>query len=393
MAKAISSEDRVTKAHIRIMTSKQFCMFSGVLSVGDVIFTEDIPTACTNGRDVMYNPKFIKTLKDKEVTFLVLHENMHKVYQQLTMWQKLFVEDAQLANMAADYVVNYGIHEADSHEEKAQMPESALFDVKYKGMTTKQVFDALKKAKAKGQLPSPPTEGESGESFDSHDWEGAKGMSEKEVKETAKQIEQALRQGEILRGKMKGNKHRGVSELLEPKVNWREQLRELITSVSKDKDMTSFKRPHRRFIGQDIYMPSMIGESIGRILVAGDLSGSIDQATERMFLTEIIKIAQDLNPDTLELLWWDTQVQGHEIYRVGDYEHILQRTKPMGGGGTTVGCVNEYIKEERITPDVVIIFTDGYVENDWGGTWNYPTLWAITEKSMVSPHGKSIHVD
>ena len=65
----------------------------------------------------------------------------------------------------------------------------------------------------------------------------------------------------------------------------------------------------------------------------------------------------------------------------------------MGGGGTTVGCVNEYIKEERITPDVVIIFTDGYVENDWGGTWNYPTLWAITEKSMVSPHGKSIHVD
>jgi hypothetical protein len=41
-------------------------MFAGVLSVGKVNFTDDIPTAATNGRDVMYNTDFIKTLDDKE---------------------------------------------------------------------------------------------------------------------------------------------------------------------------------------------------------------------------------------------------------------------------------------------------------------------------------------
>ena len=387
MARIIKPKDRVTKAHIKIMTSPEFCMFSGVLSIGGVTFTKDIPTACTNGRDVFYNPDFIKTFGNKELVFLVLHENMHKVLQQLTLWNTLFKEDARLANIAADYVVNGQIKDADPNEQVAVMPKCALYDKKYKDMTTKQVFDLLKK-----NPPPMGGQGDKGETLDSHDWEGAEEMGKEEKKELQKQIDHALRQGEILRGKMSGNRHRGVDRLLQPKVNWREQLRDFITSVSKTKDMTSFKRPHRRFIGQDIYMPSMIGESIHKIIVAGDLSGSIDEQTERMFLTEIIKICEDLTPDTVELLWWDTAVQGHEIYSYGEYDTIFQRTKPKGGGGTTVGCVNQFIKDKRLTPDVVIIFTDGYVENDWGGAWTHPTLWAITERDMVSPHGKSIHV-
>ena len=72
---ALTSEQRVTKSHIAIMRSKQFCMFAGVLSVGKVIFSEDIPTACTNGRDVIYNKDFIKTLDEKELNFVVLHRS------------------------------------------------------------------------------------------------------------------------------------------------------------------------------------------------------------------------------------------------------------------------------------------------------------------------------
>ena len=69
---ALTSEQRVTKAHIAIMRSKEFCMFAGVLSVGKVIFTDDLPTAATNGRDVMYNPSFIDTLSQDELNFVVL---------------------------------------------------------------------------------------------------------------------------------------------------------------------------------------------------------------------------------------------------------------------------------------------------------------------------------
>ena len=382
---ALTSEQRVTKSHIAIMRSKQFCMFAGVLSVGKVNFTEDLPTAATNGRDVMYNPKFIDTLNDKELNYVVLHEALHKVYQHMHLWKKLWKENPMLANMAADYVVNYAIHEADADSEIAKRPDSALFDMAYKGMTTKQIFDMLKK-------DSNFVKQQAG--HDTHDWEGAEALSDDEVKETAKQIDQALRQGEIIRGKMQGNKNRAVNEILEPKVNWREQLREFVNSTCKNKDRTSWKRPHKRFIGHDIYMPSMIGESIGQVVVGIDTSGSIGQKELNEFLSEVVAICDDVSPSSIELLYWDTQVAGHETYNQGDYKALVQSTKPAGGGGTHVGCVNQYIQDKRIEPEAVIILTDGFVEDDWGGNWGCtPTLWAVTNKYNTSPHGKTIHID
>ena len=400
MAKLTRPEDRVTKAHIRIMTSPEFCMFSGVLSIGDITFTKDIPTACTNGRDVMYNPDFIDTMNDKELTFVILHEAIHKVFQHMHMWIRLFKENARLANIAADYVVNSSILEADPHNKRCEMPKDALYDPKYNGMTTKQIFELLKKNPPPkrgqgGSGKSPQCQGSKGsqETLDSHDWEGAEKMSAEEKKRTQKQIDQALRQGEVIRGKMSGNVNRGVQELLEPQVNWRELLREFVVTVSRSKDETSFRRPHRRFIGQDIYMPSMVGNTINKVVIAGDLSGSINSETERRFLTETIQVCKDVNPKSIDLIWWDSEVQGHEVYMEGEYDTILQRTKPSGGGGTTVGCVNKFIDSEHLEPDVIIILTDGYVEYDWGGDWKYPTLWAITEKRITSPHGKSIYID
>ena len=384
---ALTSEQRVTKSHIAIMRSKQFCMFAGVLSVGKVSFTDDLPTAATNGRDVIYNPNFIKTLDDKELNYVVLHEALHKAYQHMNLWKKLHKENPMLANMAADYVVNYAIHEADEHGEITKRPDSALFDLAYKGMTTKQIFDMLKTEYEQNG-------GNGGEAgHDTHDWEGAESLSDEEKKEVAKQIDQALRQGEIIRGKMQGNKNRSINEILEPKVNWREQLRDFVTATCKNKDKTSWKRPHKRFIGHDIYMPSMIGESIGQIVVGIDTSGSIGDRELNEFLTEVVAICDDVSPSSIELLYWDTHVAGHETYNQGDYHSLVQTTKPAGGGGTHVGCVNQYIKDKRIQPEAIIILTDGYVEDDFGGNWDYPTLWAITTKHITSPHGKTIHID
>ena len=382
---ALTSEQRVTKSHIAIMRSKEFCMFAGVLSVGKVIFTNDLPTAATNGRDVMYNPSFIDTLSQDELNFVVLHEALHKVYQHMSLWRKLWKEDPMLANQSADYVVNASIKEADPYGNLTAMPDSALYDKQYQGMSTKQIYDILKKDKEKNG-------GSGKEGHDSHDWQGAEGLSEEEVKETAKQIDQALRQGEIIRGKMAGNKNRSVNELLEPKVDWREQLREFVNATCKNKDKTSWKRPHKRFIGQDIYMPSLIGESIGKVVIGIDTSGSIGDKELNEFLTEVVGICDDVSPESIELIYWDYDVAGHETYNQGDYNALVQTTKPAGGGGTRVGCVNAYLKEKQIHPEAIIILTDGFVESDWGGSWDYPTLWAITSPHNISPHGKSIFI-
>lgn len=396
----LTPEQRVTKSHISIMRSKQFCLFAGVLSIGKVTFTDTLPTAATNGRDVMYNPEFIKTLNDKRLTFVVLHEALHKVYQHLTLWHKLWKENPMLANMAADYVVNNFIVEADPTNEITEMPEMCLYDKRFANMTTKQVFEILK------QTPPPPPKGggKSGDGngdedsednqggHDIHDWEGAEQLTADEVKEVQKQIDQALRQGEIIRGKMAGNQNRSIQELLEPKVDWREQLREFVTATCKNKDKTSWKRPSRRFIGQDIYMPSMIGEAIGKLVIGIDTSGSIGSEELNEFLSEVVGVCKDVTPETLELIYWDYDVAAHETYHIGDYDSLAKTTKPAGGGGTRVGSLNEYLKDKRITPEAIIILTDGYVESDWGGNWEAPTLWAITSKHITSPHGKSIYL-
>jgi predicted metal-dependent peptidase len=387
----LTSEQRVTKSHISIMRSKEFCLFAGVLSVGAVKFTEDLPTAATNGRDVMYNPKFIDTLTDKQLTFVVLHEALHKVFQHMTLWRKLWKESPILANMAADYVVNWTIKEADPSGVVTDMPSMCLFDTKYANMTTKQVYDLLKQDAENGTGVF--GKGEAGDAgHDHHDWEGAEQLTAEEVKEVEKQIDQALRQGEIIRGKMAGNQNRTIDGLLEPKVDWREQLREFVNATCKNKDKTSWKRPSRRFIGQDIYMPSMIGETVGKLVIGIDTSGSIGSEELREFLSEVVGICDDVSPESVELIYWDYDVAGHETYNIGDYQGLAETTKPAGGGGTRVGSLNEYLKDKRITPEAIVVLTDGYVESDWGGNWDAPTLWAITSKGVTSPHGKSIYL-
>lgn len=372
-------------------------MFSGVLSVGKVEFTDKLPTAATNGRDVLYNPEFLTTLDEKELTFVVLHEALHKVFQHMYLWRKLWKESPQLANMAADYVVNYTIHVSDPSQNVAKIPESALFDMRFADMSTKQVYDILKQEAEKSGKVSYKTKGGKGQEEsegkqDHHDWEGAEDLSEDEVKEVKRQIDQALRQGEIIRGKMEGNRNRAIDGLLEPKVDWREQLREFVNATCRNKDKSSWRRPSRRFIGQDIYMPSLIGEAIGKIVVAIDTSGSINDEILRELLTEVVAICKDVTPESVELLYWDTHVAAHETYRIGDYDGLATTTKPAGGGGTHVGCVNDYIKEHKLNPEAVIVLTDGYVESDWGGNWEWPTLWAVTS-NLQSPHGKTIRLE
>jgi predicted metal-dependent peptidase len=376
------------------MRSKEFCLFAGVLSVGAVKFTEDLPTAATNGRDVMYNPKFIDTLTDKQLTFVVLHEALHKVFQHMNLWRKLWKENPILANMSADYVVNWTIKEADPNCVVTEMPSMCLFDNKYANMTTKQVYDLLKQDAENGSgMFGKGEAGDTGDAgHDHHDWEGAEQLTPEEVKEVEKQIDQALRQGEIIRGKMAGNQNRTIDGLLEPKIDWREQLREFVNATCKNKDKTSWKRPSRRFIGQDIYMPSMVGEAIGKLVIGIDTSGSIGNEELKEFLSEVVGICDEVSPESVELIYWDYNVAGHETYNQGDYQGLAETTKPAGGGGTRVGSLNEYLKDKRITPEAIVVLTDGYVESDWGGNWDAPTLWAITSKGVTSPHGKSIYL-
>lgn len=218
-------------------------------------------------------------------------------------------------------------------------------------------------------------------------------MTEAEQREVQDAIDKALRQGAILAGKRKGQMDRALGELLEPKINWREALREFVMSVVAGKDQSTWRTVSRRFISQGIYMPGAYSESVGRIMVAVDTSGSIGNDELRECLSEIKAICETVKPEAIDLLYWDHQVAAHEKYAVHELDQLVTSTKPKGGGGTTVSCVTAYMREHNMKQECAIVFTDGYVGNDWGGDWPCPVLFVIAGgNKAVAPVGKTIHI-
>lgn len=406
-------ERKLRKVKVGLMRKPEFALWSGVMMVGTTSLSDDIPTAYTNGRDEVYGRELVKNLDEKQLGFVILHETLHKAFRHLTTWRKLFDEDAQLANAACDYVINLMLVEMDPNETNIAFPMKdgerfGLYEPKYKGMNARQVFNLLKQDKKDGKGGGGG--GEAGEGneqggsggFDEHDWGAANELSQAETQELEREIDRAIRQGQIAQqkaiGKGAGSIDRAVGELLAPKVDWREVLREFVSTVCSAKDASSWRRVNRRFIGSDIYLPTMIGERVGRIAVGIDTSGSIGGDEINRFLSEVQSITQNVRPETLDLIYWDSRVAGHEEYgdHGADMDSLVTSTKPKGGGGTDPTSMMRYLKQNKIEPECIIMLTDGEIY-DWGNDWNAPVLWVICNpyrgKSITAPIGKTVHIE
>ena len=382
---AMSVPDRIKRAHIAIMQHKVFAGYSGVLACGKVKFDENIPTAMTNGWDVTYNPKFVEEHMptDPELRFLVLHEATHKAFRHLHVWNDIHRENHQLANIAADLFVNLALVDADKGEGFVKMPKLGIQpDPQYRGMSVGQIYQKLK--------DNPPSGG--GDGMDEHDWEDAQdGASAEEAQKRADEIQRALRQGEILRkklaGKGAGSEDGIFGDILAPKVDWKKALRDFIQETCAGRDEATWRRPNRRYLSQDIYMPSMQGVTLNELVIGFDTSGSVfggDEMTR--FVSELKVIIEQVKPSKCHVIYWDTAVAGHQTFEDGQF--AVQNLKVKGGGGTDGSVLFDYLRGKNLNPQAIVQFTDGYVGN-WGNT-NVPTLWAITTNGIAAPFGTSI---
>jgi predicted metal-dependent peptidase len=402
-------ERKLKKVKISLMRNPKFALWSGIMMVGKTVLDDNVPTAMTDGRDEWYGREFVNKLPEKQLGFVVLHENMHKALRHLTTWRKLYAEDPKLANIACDHVINLMIVESDPNEQFVEFPKywegenkgerMGCYDLKYKGMNAKQVFDILKQQQQDGGNEGGGGDEGGDKSFDAHDWDGAKDMSKDEQQELEREIDQAIRQGVIAQqkaiGSASGNMHRELGDLLDPQVDWREVLREFVSAICNNKDTSSWRRVNRRFLGSDTYMPTMIGERVGSLAIGIDTSGSISGREINRFLSEVKSIAEDVHPEKIDLIYWDSAVAAHETYDEGDMANLVSSTKPMGGGGTDPRAMMQYMKEKNISPECIIMLTDGEIY-DWGNEWEAPIMWVICNSyrgsSITAPVGKTVHI-
>jgi len=389
--KDLDAERRVQKCTLDVLTHTKYRSMAGVLMMG-VTSVEDDPKKCltayTDGVNKTYGKQFVMDLSEPEMRFVVLHEGLHVALRHLVTWLWMWKEDPELANKACDLVINLLLVLSDDGEGFIKMPKDGCFDLKYKGMDSGEVYRLLKKDKEEGKSSSGDPQG-----FDEHGWKEAKGRSAEDTKALDKQVGDALQQGTVLVGKLGGELSRAIGEVLAPKVDWAEQMRDYVTSLCMGREMSTWRRPNRRFIDNNLYMPSMYSESIGRIGIGVDTSGSIGGAVITRFVSEVIGLAKLVTPELIDLMYWDTKVAAHEKYGPGQYDMIAASTKPKGGGGTSPSCVTSHMAEKKMRPECVVMLTDGVVGKDWGGQWPCPVLWVIAgNKRITAGTGKTIHL-
>ena len=411
-------ERRFKAIKIGLMRSDQFGLLRGVAMHGKTYLTTDVPTAATDGRDCWFNPDFLfKQVAngDKGAAFIMVHEWMHKAGMHMVTYRRLSERNPMLTNMSADYWNNDRIILADPNNLLTEMPVDkdgvpmGLHDIKYRDWTITRIFnDLLEQQEDGGDEGEEGEEGEDGNidgggggggkppSFDEHDWEGAKKITAEEVKELKRDVEEAIRQN-IHAGRRAGTGSLrdalGLEELIAPKVDWRQALRIFMNSTCRKKERSSWRRPNRRYLHQDIVMPTLEGNSVKEVVFARDASGSMgfDDALTKV-TSEMVGIAKMLDIEKIHLIDWDGAVEYRGVFSSDTFKNAPEVKRVFGGGGTDPKCVVEYLKENNIKPDCVVMLTDGEI-HEWGN-WTVPVLWCISNRSKITaPVGKTINIE
>jgi predicted metal-dependent peptidase len=413
-------ERKYKRVRISIMRDATFMALGPVMRLGKQYIVDNFPTACTDGVNERYGRAFVGALEEKPLAFVILHETYHKLCRHLSIYKKLWEEDARLTNMATDYWINLKLDKLSKTCGLLEMPRYTeallalltpkqraalakegkglgdyfgLLDYKYDGMTVVEIFRALKEEqKERGE----GGEGEGPSGFDDHDWEGGDSIPKEEQEKMREEIERAIREGQMLAKKYGADSagaELGFDDLLKPKVDWRAQLRDFVRSTCRKMEQSTWRRPNRRFLHQGIIMPTMQGKQIKSLGVCVDASGSMFCGSPTPFqrvMSEIDGLTKQLGIDTLHLIYWDGAVCAHETYTPTSVGGWLKATQPRGGGGTNPACISPWLKEKGIKLDAAVVLTDGEVPG-WG-QWTVPVLWLITGKATASV-GKTIRVE
>lgn len=351
-------------------------------------FMEDatIPTACTNGRYVKYNPAWIETLTLPQVVGLVLHEVGHNMLAH-PMRAHGF-KQPQIANIAMDVVLNRKLlqyFEETRSSLNAELPPNGIFGpmwAKYdEAWSFERTYnDLLKLAEKNGsagkQLPEQMDSVEPGSNEDGSP------MTAGEMAALAKEWTMAAQQAASMakqRGKLPGMWEEFVSDMVKPRIDWRAQIRDVFTKLAKED--VSWRRLNRRFLHSESYLPGMYSERMGRVSFLLDSSGSMGSEEFKVGLGALNEIFEEVSPDAIRFIQCDTRVVHDEVLTPDDLPIMAQPFK--GRGGTELTPAFKLLQKETEESELVVMLTDGqFGAIDKALEPKCPMVWLVTTDSV-----------
>src|SRR3990167_2018250 len=279
-------------------------------------------TMGNDGVKLYYDPKTVDSWSDQELLAVIAHECGHPAFGHF--WRREH-RDPLLFNIAGDYAINPLLE-----LEGFTLPKGCLLDHQFDNMASETIYAKLMQQAKKNAVCS-HCSGGSGQGIpinapcskcggngtldDPKIWEQATANNGQQAKGKDAQGQDASGQSDQsqgptpvpngpqiwrqrvteaavaakLQGKLPGHLASLVDDLLNPKLNWKELLREYIQAGVKN-DYRMFPSS-KKYLWFPIYLPALAGEFL-EIAVAIDTSGSISDKMLAQFASEVTSIAQ-----------------------------------------------------------------------------------------------------
>ena len=416
-------------------------MASMLLSLTLIEANERCDTMATDGVNIYWNDEFVKTLTDKEIQAVLVHEASHVIWEHPLRIGK---RNHAIWNVATDYVINSWI----AYDLYMELPKDGLLDRKYRGQSAEQVYrtltnddealqDAIDEMKSKSD-DSDSDESESGEGEGDSDNEGegeGKGsgkslteelenmkpssggvsmpkdeegndLSESALSEIKEKIQRTISRADKLESVCNdGSSIMGgaVQTMNESYVDWVDVMKDLLTSAISNNP--TWSRLNKRHSWRGVNLPSKDKEPQGgEIVVAIDTSCSVSQEELNIFATETQSLCEECGINKIRVTYCDTSIIRNpttgEWWDEFDLDNEELEFNLRGGGGTRFEPpFNLFNDETDDTDDVIafIYFTDGYCDVRAEVEPSVPVIWALSTNQNYMryeyPFGENVHIN
>ena len=367
-------EKKLSKAKIGLLNRTQMIFFASIVMSVKHMVENNLPTAATDGISIKYNEAFFNSLSKNEREFLIAHEALHIILEHCT--SRNIGMDKQLWNKAADYVINLMLVKAGM-----TMPKGGLYSEDFTNMSTLQVYRLLEQDQKSGKNKYSSNQAMAGQPMEDLEETTAPDM----VQKIQQQVEDIVVRAKIeaeMAGKPPGelgpDLDRLLNKLTKPQIPWQRLLARFFNALGKC-DYT-YSRPNRRYIAQDIYLPSLYSNALGRVDFAIDTSGSITDEIFTYFIIEAHFVLKKFNPEQIGIMQFDHKLRSTDV--ISSARELLQ-IKMKGGGGTRVDEAIEAFHQNNA--QALFVLTDGYVNTHHLPNPGKPVIWCVYSNTEFNP--------
>lgn len=394
--------------------------FGGLITSLQFVYTYKVDTQATDGFRVFVNPEFTDSLDHTGKVFVMAHELMHCLLNHLRRCKKIDAMN-QKGNIAADYEVNQTLVDMGLFKTSTIEKLQGFIDAKWSKVSFETIYSKIPNPPS---MPSQGGGGDknqqgqqnqqnqqnqngqgNGQDQQNQEGQGSSGTDanlqgtidtagsmldakegqkiakeegyddvganesalekewENKAREVAKKLKGTGAGNDILADKLLATSVKGTNE-------WKKILKDIVGRSVSPEDKRRGYAHNNILVSQDRVALSDKEkyDNVDYIMAWVDTSGSMSQEDLNKALSMMLMVAQAKKPTKLVVCQFDTRVADiKEFDKVDRIEKDMRKMKIKGGRGTDVKCCFDLLADKkskyaRQVPELVVIFTDGYLD-------------------------------